>query len=65
MNNTKRLSNIDRIIFGILIGVSFFTLHSEAAVWMFVILASYFVSSMLHTPGFFPKGDGEDDERTE
>lgn len=53
MTNTKRLKNIDRIVFGLMIGLLLVSRQNEFAFWGATILIGYFASSVLHTPEYF------------
>lgn len=53
MKNTKRLMNIDRIVFGIMVALLIVSRHSDMAFWWATILIGYFASSVLHTPDYF------------
>lgn len=53
MKNTKRLMNIDRIIFGIMCALLIMSKQSD---WAFIgglTLVGYFASSVMHTPEYF------------
>lgn len=53
MKNTKRLMNIDRIVFGVMCALLIMSKHSEWAFIGSVILMGYFASSVMHTPEYF------------
>ncbi|MDR7924399.1 hypothetical protein RIU76_06630 [Latilactobacillus sakei subsp. sakei] len=59
MKNTKRLMNIDRIVFGIMCAL---LIVSKQCDWAFVgalTLVGYFASSVVHTPEYFDSKEGE------
>lgn len=53
MKNTKRLINLDRIVFGVMCGLAIFSKRSTVAFIGVAVLAGYFISSLLHTPEYF------------
>lgn len=53
MNNSKRLKNIDRIVFGIMCTLALFSRNNQMALWGLSVLIGYFISSLCHTPEYF------------
>ena len=53
MKNTKRLKNIDRIVFGFMIALLLVSRNSQLAFWGATVLIGYFISLVLHTPDYF------------